>query len=374
MNTQRNDLSIARGTALRGLAILIIAYHNFVHLYPTTLNENEWSFSTENAAEMWQYLLHPTLTLPSQLISFFGHYGIVVFLFLSGYGLVKRYESGNRATVLSPVSFIAKHYRKLLVLILPALVLGIIYQALFSGWSLPVLCRRGVYQVLFIANFFPQPKQFVFVPWWFLGMILQLYVIYRLVIYSPADAKGWRRYGVPLLLTAVCWLGIRCVAPESWFNTWLHVNSVGQMLPFAVGVIVSRSEQDAMGQTDNRAKALLRNIAGLAHESHAGKDAIIMVAAAILTVFSSLSYSSWLCTPLFVVLFSNSLGRLCPKRLLKPFLWVGAISSGIYVMHPLVRAMLLRQLGSMHLALLVYLAASIALGWGYHLLQQRFKH
>ena len=41
--------------------------------------------------KLLNYLSHPDGRLPLQLLSFFGHYGVVIFVFLSAYGLEKKY-------------------------------------------------------------------------------------------------------------------------------------------------------------------------------------------------------------------------------------------------------------------------------------------
>ena len=44
-------------------------------------------------------MTQPDWNLPVHLLSFFGHYGVPVFLFLSAYGLVMKYENGGNDTI-----------------------------------------------------------------------------------------------------------------------------------------------------------------------------------------------------------------------------------------------------------------------------------
>ena len=53
--------------------------------------ENEFTYQEWHVSKLLDYLSHPDGRLPLQLFSFFGHYGVVIFVFLSAYGLEKKY-------------------------------------------------------------------------------------------------------------------------------------------------------------------------------------------------------------------------------------------------------------------------------------------
>ena len=71
---------------MRGLAIIGIFLHNYCHWLGFAVKENEYTFTMSKASDLMQALAHPDLNLPIHLVSFFGHYGVPVFLFLSAYG------------------------------------------------------------------------------------------------------------------------------------------------------------------------------------------------------------------------------------------------------------------------------------------------
>ena len=79
-------------SAMRGIAILAIMLHNYCHFIGRIVQENEYQFFASNNDKLWQVLSNPDALLPVHLLSYFGHYGVPVFLFLSGYGLVMKYE------------------------------------------------------------------------------------------------------------------------------------------------------------------------------------------------------------------------------------------------------------------------------------------
>lgn len=84
---------------MRGIAILAIMLHNFCHwINGPIVKENEFRFRIERADGLFEALRNIDMYLPVQLISFFGHYGVPVFLFLSGWGLVMKYENSTLHT------------------------------------------------------------------------------------------------------------------------------------------------------------------------------------------------------------------------------------------------------------------------------------
>ena len=98
----RNSLNRTECNALRGIAILGIVLHNFTHWLRPMVKENEYTFTQEKADRFIDLLLHPNWDLPAQICSFLGHYGVPVFLFLSAYGLVRKYENPLQQTDTQP--------------------------------------------------------------------------------------------------------------------------------------------------------------------------------------------------------------------------------------------------------------------------------
>ena len=89
----QNILSRSACNALRGLAIIGIFLHNYCHRLGPIVKENEYQFFQHNADWLLLVMANPDINLPVHLLSFFGHYGVPVFLFLSAYGLVMKYEA-----------------------------------------------------------------------------------------------------------------------------------------------------------------------------------------------------------------------------------------------------------------------------------------
>ena len=119
-------LTRAECNVLRGVAIIGIFLHNFCHWLSPIVKENEYTFVRHNVDVLNQVLSHPDIYLPVHLLSFFGHYGVPVFLFLSAYGLVKKYEApaipGDGSRVPGRWQFVRYHYLKLLKMMIVGFV------------------------------------------------------------------------------------------------------------------------------------------------------------------------------------------------------------------------------------------------------------
>lgn len=127
--------------ALRGLAIIGIFLHNYCHWLGPIVKENEYQYIQHNVDWLAQVIVNPDFNLPIHLLSFFGHYGVPVFLFLSAYGLVMKYEakphlsaeqeaqiyhisgekSAWRINWREPLRFVRYHYLKLFKMMITGL-------------------------------------------------------------------------------------------------------------------------------------------------------------------------------------------------------------------------------------------------------------
>ena len=105
-------LSRAECNLIRGLAIIFIITNNFTHLLKGVFTDNEYQYNWENIEGFVNNLSHPDGILPFNLLSFYCPYGVMLFIFLSGYGLVLKYEKGNGQGV-SRRRFIFSHYNKM---------------------------------------------------------------------------------------------------------------------------------------------------------------------------------------------------------------------------------------------------------------------
>ena len=120
-SVQGDVLTKADCKVLRGMAILCIVAHNYCHWMPAVVQENEFQWKVANVIALAHSISSTTSCLISDLLSFFGHYGVPVFVFLSAYGLEKKYSRGKE---LSTRAFIFRHYSKLWNMMFPGFLVS----------------------------------------------------------------------------------------------------------------------------------------------------------------------------------------------------------------------------------------------------------
>lgn len=338
-------LSLSESKALRGIAILGIILHNYCHFLGFAVKENEYTFNPDKPRMLLDKLLALDSDLFVHLLSFFGHYGVPVFLFISGFGLVRKYEQDTPEAV-RPLPFIGFHYAKLLRLMflgyIGFAVVSYLHPHGYHGYTV----GRVVAQMLMYINILPDPDHIIKPgPYWFFGLMIQLYIVYRLLIYRRKTANV-------LVLIALCWLAQAIFMPSNdpggEILNRIRYNFIGGMLPFGAGILYARYGKS------------LSQWAYLA----------VAVVSAVVVFGGSFYFQLWLWVPLFVVTGAVATIKLLPQRALMPCVWFGAISSALFVVHPITREIIIRMSyrGQVYTGIIVYLLASILLAWIFKLL------
>ena len=113
---QWRGLSKRDTNVLKALFILMIVMHNFFHVFPGWNIENEFVFKRSNFALFRNGITSSGFfNALGLLFSYFGHYGVQVFVFLSAYGLYRSYLNKklqywqfvkNRVSKLYPAFFL----------------------------------------------------------------------------------------------------------------------------------------------------------------------------------------------------------------------------------------------------------------------------
>jgi peptidoglycan/LPS O-acetylase OafA/YrhL len=356
-NEPKTLLSRAECSALRGFAIIGIVLHNYLHWLSPFVKENEYQFYIDRSQGMFHALAHPNIDLLANLFSFFGHYGVPVFLFLSGYGLVMKYECGqpkhaenvsnsySRGQWINNVlTFIKYHYLKLLKMMILGYVAFIMIDAIIPGrhsYSVTDI----VSQMLMFINILPDPDHIIWPgPYWFFGLMLELYIVYRTLLYR-------RHWGYIVGLIAVCWLMQVFCDPVGDAINRIRYNFMGGMLPFGAGLLYAR----------------------YGHDIGKGGWGLVAVISAVMCILFSFNFQLWLWEPLFVITFNIGIVKILPCGVMSVFDWMGKISAALFVAHPVTRRILIpisRQ-GDIYSGLFLYIIASISLAWLFRELLKR---
>lgn len=329
--------------SMRGIAIIAIVLHNFIHWLGPMVKENEYTFNRHNADRLLVEMMNPSLDLPAHLFSFFGHYGVPVFLFLSAYGLVKKYEGrpeGVGSGWKRGWDFLWRHYKKLFFMMILGYTTFVMVDYMTPGprhytfWM--VVGQLGMF-----SNFHPQPNQVIWPgPYWYFGLTMQLYILYYLIL---GRTKTW----VTVVLTVAC-LAVQIglgVDPMGSTLNWFRYNIFGAMLPVSFGIIVARNEH-------------------LESQLPRWHYVLIILLCVAVAIAGSFNYHAWtLIVPLAICIGTMAIIRALPPSLLRPLEWLGTLSSMIFVCHPITRKVLIpiAYRGDVYAALLLYIASTIIL-------------
>lgn len=338
MSSSRFSPTISRdcGYIMRGLSIIAIALHNFCHIAPHVVRENESEFIAENAVGIVNSDLFSSPQGIFDILSYFGWYGVPVFIFLTGFGLVAKYESPDADPFL-PRPFLRANWLKLIRLMVPGILLLIITawaRALYFGHFAVFTSLDYLFQFTMLPD--------LVYPWsppnpgvcWYFGMTMQLYLLYALIVHR-------RR---PLLLGALIVLSLALqfsFHPASDYITWIRVNALGWLTVFALGIIWARTSP-----------AIPRPLA-----------IIIALAALVAFIPTTLNPIAWQLSILLVVIIIYALARLSLKIPLWRDAWIfiGRLSPYIFASHPLLRQWLTSSTPPNPTTLLLYAALLLPL-------------
>jgi len=332
-----NMLTRTECTALRGLAIAAIVLHNYCHFIGKIVQENEYLYLERNNERLWQVLTHPDALLPVHLLSYFGHYGVPVFLFLSGFGLVRKYEHAH----CDALPFLRYNYLKLLRMLIVGFVLFVFVDTVTPG-RFHFHWYNVLAQLSMTINLLPTPESIIWPGiYWFFGLMMELYVVYRLLLYRRSSL-------LVVGLIAVCWLLQLSCDPAGAVLNRLRYNFVGGMLPFGAGILLARH--------GDRIPALsLRPYGWL----------LVSMATFALAFALCFRFHAWLWIPLPVIVASVALVRSLPRPLFRVAEWLGSLSAAMFVAHPIARKLLIivAWKDDIYDGLMLYVVVTIGLSW-----------
>lgn len=335
MNTGiKRYLDFESVTILKGLAILIIVVHNFCIHLSFTPEENEFTFHISGNTALYNQIISPDRYLLLDILAYFGHYFVALFVFISGYGLVRKYEQKEKNIGL--FEFIKAHYIKLAILLLPTLlVFFIVMSAIDAGYFQSNILELGL-MALFVDNLYFGGGH-ILGPWWFFSMIMQLYVVYRLFAYK-------RSLKPIILLTILCLLLQIITIPGIGHNyrlPFIRQNFPGYILPFLLGIIFARNGYLPTAK--------------------------IAAISTILFLLSCLNVYTWLLSfaffPIIIIPLVKPLRKF--PAVAKILRWLGMMSAYIFVIHPVIREIFLSSptsiwAGMPYIILTIYTLLSLA--------------
>lgn len=320
------------------------------------VKENEYQYFQRNVDKLYQVLQGSWNELFFfHILSFFGHYGVPVFLFLSAYGLTMKYEKQQPTVPTSMLQaqpslpffgFIKYHWVKLFRMMIVGFVTFTMVDAITDAphdyHVMDIIGQMGLFN-----NLLPNPDDIIWPgPYWFFGLMIQLYIVYRLFLYR-------RHWAWNVVLIVLCFaIQLSCEPESEALNRWRY-NFIGGMLPFGFGVLYAR----------------------YAHAWTTATNLVVFVLSLFAILLMSFSYITWYFVPLvicvaaitFVRLLSWIEGVIGNKyfSVMSVFSWVGSISAALFVCHPITRKIFIpiSRGGEYWTGLLLYIISSLCLAW-----------
>ena len=344
----RELLSRTESAALRGIAILGIILHNYCHFLGFAVKENEYKFDPARPMQFFDKLFSFDSDLFIHFFSFLGHYGVPVFLFISGYGLVKKYEAAPGGGGLA-WAFIKKHFLKLFRLMFIGYLVFIgIYLLRHSDGAQVYSWERVLTQLTMTINFryFSPDHVIIPGPYWYFGLMLQLYTLYILVFHRWRQNRLLIAFAVGSILLEACFGN-----QQDWLN-YIRYNFIGGLFPFCMGIWVAREKVSSFFTLHSSLFTLLIS--------------------ALFVLFGGMYFWTWLIVPAFVAIgaiatvkaLTDCKGFLSPlSSLLSPLSWLGSISAMLFVMHPIARELIISHYRRIDIygGIFIYLLSSVAL-------------
>lgn len=318
---------------LRGLAILGIFIHNFCHLLKWAAHENEFFFSMENDVYFWDHVF--SVDFGVHLFSYLGHWGVPVFVFLTGYGLSIKYGREDSEKV-STMLFLTAHFKKLFSPMLFGMfifysVFLLINSCLWEGWIMSLIT-----QVTMTGNFMLHPNLIIKPgPYWYFGLTMQLYLFYRLIIYNHLN----RIYIIVLTMSLVALLLMKS---HFYLLVWFKYNAIGWLLPFTIGLLLG----GYTGTFTNISRAMW---------------CVVSLVSGVVILGAGSNYYSWLLIPVMTIPFFIGLCKLLKGYAYLTCMFLGNLSLYIFVVHPIAREIILTLLPNniWYVNLLIYITVVI---------------
>ena len=321
--------------ALRGISILFIVSHNYSHWLENVAHENEFTWTSQRFYYFYEGLFCGNfLSIIFNFTSFIGHYGVTIFLFLTGYGLASKYNKN----INNPFAFIKTHYIKLFKIMACGYFLYLTIT-LFYYHSYHNSFHTIIAQLLLITNLFPRPEIAIDPgPYWYLGLTMQLYILYCILVNKNSTKKI-------IIITFASLTLLFFFRNNFTVLRWFKYNFIGALLPFAIGILLQNYSYHI--PINNKSKIS------------------ICVISFILVILLGRFYISWLLTPLFFITFAISFIYITPSYLQKIFVFIGNYSAQIFIIHPIIRIIFFKEFPNNQLETLIffclYLLTSIAL-------------
>ena len=327
----RNDLfSQENSRVMRGLAILAIMYHNLLHTKIFGFSaENEMSFSYVKVDAFLQAIQEGGCW-GAEIVSFLGWLGVPVFVFLTGYGLSKKYPPQNLTDhislgqVLNKNRYLRHSYLKLFLLMLPAVLFFTIPDLVLHDY---ITAGKRRLSLTLLSNFKYPSLSYSAGFYWYFSLAFQFYILFLFL-----HNRFTKRQLIVWSIISLVLFAFLCSVDLPWWRSVYRHCFTGWFPLFALGILQAHRND-------------------VYADIWWGKSCAIVICTAILVFVMNLNLISWVMVPIVALMFFITLSRLVisVKWLRLPIIWVGRYSAFVFVCHPIARVVANRLHGSVPL-------------------------
>lgn len=222
---------------IKGFAILCIVLHNYFHWLWPSPGENEFDFASGRIHTLFQMLGAKSGEWVNLLFSYFGHYGVQLFVLISGFGLTVSMMHKPRTWE----SFVMVRLKKLYPLLLVGILACFLGKIVMEGKPFSAYEWTEIgYKLLFIHTLFPYSGLSVNGPWWFFALILQLYLLFPL-LFRWIRKGGWKTFACVCVLCYGLIFLFRYVLTDC-FGEFIMQNAPGHLPEFCLGMALACHE------------------------------------------------------------------------------------------------------------------------------------
>ena len=228
-NYTQQDTSI-----LKGIAIISICLHNFFHHFAPYTGENEFYFVSQYVHNFFNHIKETPSEFIKLFFTYLGHYGVQIFIFISGYGLTVSMLKRPKTWL----SFVIDRLKKLYPLLLTGIIFFILINILINDrfpWKIDI--KNMKYKLLFIHTLLPKQGLSINGPWWFFGLIFQFYLIF------PALFHFIKKYNTKafliICLFSYAWIFLSLYNFQKVYEVYLLQNFPGHLPEFCLGMLLA---------------------------------------------------------------------------------------------------------------------------------------
>ncbi|WP_108823305.1 acyltransferase family protein [Dysgonomonas sp. Marseille-P4361] len=234
MNISLYSLSKQQTTILKGLAIIMIVLHNIIHK-TNHISENEFDFDPERILRLFVSFKHSLWFLINGTLTLWGFFGIQLFIFISGFGLVKQFMNKK------PTSY-WKYLLPKVIKIYSLILIGLVFYALLLfpiGETTLLNYIHTIKSYLLLSKNFSTHTLFITPhagPWWYFSFIIQLYIIFPVLYYFLNKYKEKGFMGM-LIISYILIYTLTPIAKQHDFP--IYANFIGHLPDFIIGMVIA---------------------------------------------------------------------------------------------------------------------------------------